>query len=350
MFEVIKNFSQHFIKQNTSILDAMKKMNLLNNNDISDSNFKFLILLDDADRLLGTVTDGDIRRSILSGKSLNSSIKEAACLKPYAGVVNEQNKNKEILKKLKEETNFLPILDHKKKVDSILILNNKLSRKTVSVLLMAGGFGKRLGEKTKKTPKPLIKKNGKPLINYVFDSIKKSNYISNVFVSTHYLSNKIKDHINNLNFKLPIEILYEEKPLGTAGIISVIDKEKMKDDLLVINSDLITNLDLDDLINYHNFSINDITIAVAKYTISVPYGVIEYTSEGVFKKIIEKPDIGKYVSAGIYILSKNIKELLPNQKRIDMPELINKGIEKGYNVGVFPIHENWSDIGRPEDL
>ena len=89
---------------------------------------------------------------------------------------------------------------------------------------------------------------------------------------------------------------------------------------------------------------------MAKYTISVPYGVIEYTSEGVFKKIIEKPDIGKYVSAGIYILSKNIKELLPNQKRIDMPELINKGIEKGYNVGVFPIHENWSDIGRPEDL
>lgn len=350
MYEILKKFSQHIITDNLSIKNAMEKIDSLGISSTNTRNYKFLILVDKNKKLLGTITDGDIRRSIIAGKNLDSEVINSANLNPRYGLINQELKNKNILKSLLYDTYFLPIINENREVVNVLVANEIAHHKKVSVILMAGGFGKRLGEKTLNTPKPLIKKDGKPLINYVLDRISKSNNISKVYVSTHYLSNKIKDHINKLNFKLPVEILYEEKPLGTAGIISIIDKKKIKEDLLVVNADLITNLDFDNLINYHNSSVNDITIAVAKYIFNVPYGVIEYNSQGIFKRIIEKPDISKYVSAGIYILSQNIKEVLTNKIRIDMPELINKGIEAGLSVGVFPIHENWSDIGRPEDL
>lgn len=350
MFEILKSFSQHIISNDLSIKDGMEKIDSLAVSSNTNSGNKFLILVDKNKKLLGTITDGDIRRSIIAGKNLDSKIINSANLEPKYGIVNQKIKNKNILKSVLHDTYFLPIVNKNKEVVDILVANNIIHVSKVSVLLMAGGFGKRLGEKTLNTPKPLIKKNGKPLINYAFEAIKKSSNISNVFISTHYLSDKILEHINTTNFHLSIETLYEEKPLGTAGALSLINKEKINNNILVINTDLITNLELDNVINFHNSSGNDITIAVAKYSFNIPYGVIEYNSEGIFKELIEKPAINRYVSAGIYVLSKKIKSLLPRVISIDMPDLINQAKKAGFSIGIFPMHENWSDIGRPEDL
>ena len=349
MYEILKSYSQHIIKKQSSIRDAMKKIDALGSNYTSIINYKFLVLLDDSNKLLGTITDGDIRRSILKGENLDSSVENAASLNPHFGILNRENENKNKLSKVINDTYFLPIVDKNNRLTGILIANNPYNKK-VSVLLMAGGFGKRLGDKTERIPKPLIKKNGKALIDHAFDAINKSSNITEIFISTHYLSDLIKKHVNSKKIKVPVEIIYEKKPLGTAGALSIIENDKLGKDFLIINADLVTNLDLDNLITFHNLSRNDATIAVARYVYKVPYGVIEYSSNGSFLGLIEKPDINKYVSAGIYILSNKFKDLLPKMTVIDMPDLINKGHKKGLSVGVFPIHEEWSDIGRPEDL
>jgi dTDP-glucose pyrophosphorylase len=328
----------------------MKKINSLGENSTTGRNYKFLILLGKDKKLLGTITDGDIRRSILAGKNLDSAVINSASLEPHYGVINEDIKNKDKLTSVLYDTYFLPIINKSKEVVSILVANNNAYNKKVSVLIMAGGFGKRLGNKTKNIPKPLLKKNGKPLIDHVFNIIQKSDYIEEVFISTHYLSGLLEEHIKSKTFNIPVSIVHEEKPLGTAGSLSLIKSDKENKIFLIINADLITNVDIDSLITFHGLSSNDATIAVARYSYKVPYGVIEYSSDGTFLELLEKPDIKKYVSAGIYVLSSKFKDLIPYNSAIDMPELINNGKKELLNIGVFPIHEQWSDIGRPEDL
>lgn len=350
MFEILKFFSQHIITNDFSIKDAMVKIDSLGVSSTTTRNYKFLILVDENKKLLGTITDGDIRRSILAGKNLGSKIINSANLEPHYGIINQEIKNKNILTSVLHDTYFLPIINKNKEVVNILVANNSIHTKKVSVLIMAGGFGKRLGNITKNTPKPLLKKNGKPLIDHVLNIIKKSNNIEEVFISTHYLSDLLEEHIKSKKYNVPISIIREEKPLGTAGALSLINADKENNNYLVINADLITNIDIDSLITFHGLSLNDATIAVANYSFKVPYGVIEYSSDGTFLELLEKPDIKKYVAAGIYILSAKFKDLIPYNSVIDMPELINNGKKARLNIGVFPIHEFWSDIGRPEDL
>jgi len=350
MSVLYKNFTKCLIKNNASIKDAMKKMNDIGKGDKIIKNYQFLLLVDKTNKLIGTITDGDIRRSILRGESLNSSVIKATNMNPIYGLEKEYENNNALLNSILHETFFLPILNKNMQVIDALVSDSSYLNKNISVLLMAGGFGKRLGNLTKNTPKPLIKKNGKAIIDNVLDIINKCNLVTKLYISTHYLSSLLKEHVNSRIFKFPIKYLYEDTPLGTAGSLSLLDNKLKENNILVINADLITNIDLNNLIDYHNISKNDATIAVAEYTYKIPYGVIEYSSSGSFLELIEKPDINKFVAAGIYVLSPKFKSLLSLEEVIDMPDLINRGRKNNLAIGVFPIYEEWSDIGSPEDL
>lgn len=351
MIKKLNNFSKHLIKSDVLIKDAMHRINELGSNgSLSSIMHKFLIIVNDNNKLLGTITDGDIRRLLLQGGSIDDSIKKAAMLKPKFGKIEKDKENILLLKSINHQISFLPIIDHLEKVCEVLIENTNEDNKKVTVVLMAGGFGKRLGNKTKTTPKPLVKYDGKPIIDYVIEVISKSNSVSNIIVSTHYLSDLIKKYIKSKNINIPIDIIREESPLGTAGCLSLIPEDDENKDLLIINGDVITNLNIDSLIASHNLTKNDATISAARYSHSIPYGVLKYNAEGGFIGLEEKPNINKYVSAGIYLLSSKFRSILLPNEAIDMPDLINRGKEIGLKIGVFAIHESWSDIGRPEDL
>jgi len=350
LIKKINNFSNHLISPDSLIKDAMQKINELGAGALQSIMYKFLIIADTNNILLGTITDGDIRRFLLHGGSINSSIKEAAMLKPRYGIKGKDKENLSLLGSISNEISFLPIIDKNNKIFDVLVSDAEDKDKKVTVILMAGGFGKRLGKKTINTPKPLLNYNGKPIIDYVLDLIKKSYYVSKIIISTHYLSEEVEKHFKSKKLDIPYTFIREDKPLGTAGCLSLISEMKEENDLLVINGDVITNLHIDSLIKSHNLTQNDATISAAKYSHSIPFGVLKYNNDGEFVGLDEKPDINQYVSAGIYLLSsKFLSILLPNEE-IDMPELINRGKEIGFKVGVFAIHENWSDIGRPEDF
>ena len=303
-------------------------------------------MVNKTNKLIGTITDGDIRRGILAGLSYTSVVTKVANLKPVFGLGGDEKKNTAIMNELNAIEKFLPILDNKKDILEILIPEEREIHK-IKAVLMAGGFGKRMGEKTKTIPKPLLKHKGKELTNYNLEIISRSKYIDEVFVTTHYLSDLIEKHLKGINSDYYIKIIKEKKPLGTAGSLYKFRKEE---EVLVMNTDIITNLTLDQLVNYHSEVNNDITITRALYNYEIPFGVINYNAMGNFLKMDEKPLIKKYVAAGIYILSKNVLRLINKDQFMDMPKLINKAKNKNFKIGVFPLHETWEHVGKKEDL
>lgn len=342
----IKNLTEHLIQDNDTVNVALKKINKLGKKSNIFSNRKFLIVVNKCNQLIGTITDGDIRRGILAGLSYTSVVTKVANLKPVFGFIGEEVKNTAIMNELKAIEKFLPVLDNKKNVHEVIIPEERNIHK-IKAVLMAGGFGKRMGEKTKTIPKPLLKHKGKELISYNFEIIFRSKYIDQVFVTTHYLSNLIEKHVKNIKSDKHIETIKEKEPLGTAGSLYKFRKEEA---VLVMNTDIITNLTLDQLVNYHTEVNNDITITGALYNYEIPFGVINYDAMGNFLKMDEKPSIKKYVAAGIYILSKNVLRLINKDQFMDMPKLINKAKNKNFKIGVFPLHETWEHVGKKEDL
>jgi NDP-sugar pyrophosphorylase family protein len=182
----------------------------------------------------------------------------------------------------------------------------------------------------------------------VFNNIEKLK-VQNIFISVHYLKEQIHDFLKKTKRKNKVKVLSEKIPLGTAGSLKLLPSSETSN-ILVVNGDILTTLDFEALINFHSKNNSDATIAVANHLVKIPYGVIRHDSKGNFLNLEEKPNINNYVSAGIYCLSNKLLKLLNIKEYIDMPELLNRAKKKGMNIMIFPIHENWTDIGRPKDL
>ena len=209
---------------------------------------------------------------------------------------------------------------------------------------MAGGFGKRLGNKTKLLPKPLLKVRKKPILEHILIKLEESKY-SEIYISTHYLHNKIKDFLKKRKSTSNIKIFYEKSPLGTAGSISFLKQKDFKT-ITVINADIIFDVNLETLHNYHKENFNDITLTVAKYQYKIPYGVIHFDKRLQYKSLLEKPLKEEYILSGMYCLNKNICDLVDN-KFTNMPDLISTAYKLGKKISIFPLHEYWNDIGEP---
>ena len=213
---------------------------------------------------------------------------------------------------------------------------------------MAGGFGRRLGERTLKTPKPLLPVGGRPVLDHLLERLEKAG-IGNIHISLHYYADKIRSYIAARDNKAKFSFVEEETPLGTAGALARL-LPRPSAPVLVMNGDVLTNVDFGALHDFHIRHGFDATVGVARYEVEVPFGVVRYGDDGLFAGIDEKPLISSFIAAGIYYLSPEFVALVPNNRPMDMPELLNLGRGIGLRIGVFPIHEYWTDIGRPDDL
>lgn len=315
---------------------------------LEDGGVRFAVVTNSDDQLVGTVTDGDIRRGLIKGIGLSGSVKDIMNNDPF--YLEEENENLSITEMEKRCIFHVPIVSKDKTVIKVVIHDSIISSEPLPnvAVIMAGGMGKRLGTLTENTPKPLLKVGEKPILHTIIESLKE-NGIRNIYLSVNYKSEMIKEFFKDgSELNVNIKYINEEKPLGTAGSLSFLPKT-INEPIIVMNGDLLTKINFRDLLNYHNENDSCATMCVREYDFKVPYGVI--STEGTeIKKIIEKPVQKFFVNAGVYVLDSNIfKELEPGE-HLDMTTLFNNLIDKKIGTSVFPLREYWIDVGQLEDF
>jgi len=304
-----------------------------------------LVLVVENNKLVGTVTDGDIRRALLSGKNLQTKCKDVMNADPKCAIVNDFKNIKKLLISYK----YIPLIDDNKNIVDIITNENSQQSYLLTnpVIIMAGGEGKRLLPLTLNTPKPLLPVNQKPLIHEIVNRLDQHG-LKDIYISIFYKAEMVKQYfkeLNNTGFN--IKFLEEEKPLGTAGCLYLLKNKKIMEPIIVINGDVLTDMDYRQLIDYHNKSDKLITVCAAIYDIQIPFGTIEL-EEDKLTNIVEKP-IKKYlINAGIYIINPELLNDFKDNTVINMTDIIAKNI-KNDSVGIFPLHEQWLDIGSHKD-
>jgi NDP-sugar pyrophosphorylase family protein len=311
------------------------------------------MVVDAETRLLGTITDGDIRRWILDRRNLDAALSELLDRKrtsPYAQSITAPlgASREELLTLMRRHVvRHVPLLDESGRVVSLVTMNDMLpSQMAVQAVIMAGGFGKRLRPLTTDLPKPMLPVGGRPIMEHIIEQMKRAG-ISKINVTTHFMPEKIIEYFGDgRKFGVEVSYLTEETPLGTAGALRLLQPSTYP--LLVINGDILTEVDFHALYAFHREHNAVLTIGVRQYDFQVPYGVVE--NEGLrVLRITEKPSLSFFVNAGIYLLDPAVNECLMGLGRLDMPELVEMLIARGRPVVSFPIREYWLDIGRPGD-
>ena len=333
MYNLKKNFP--IIHKDQKIFQAINK--------IIKSKIKILFVVNKKNKLLGSVASGDLRRSIGKKIDMNEKVEKIMFKKPkyFYKKGNELSTLEDLI--------CVPIVNKKREI--IDFEYNKLLKKDRknTVFLMAGGKGVRLMPLTKKIPKPLLRIKGTPIIEKIILNFRKQGF-KNFIISVNYLGHKIKKYLGKgERLKVNIDYIDEKKYLGTAGSLSLIDYKKTLFPIIVTNSDLISEIDYYNLINYHNKKKSDLTICGKNKLFQMPYGEILQKYEKV-NKIIEKPSIFHLVNAGVYVLNKNILKDIKKNKRLMMNEYIAQQIKKNKKVFCYPVYENWIDIGSKIDF
>lgn len=322
------------------MLDALKCLNSLSG--ISTTIF----VVDSNDRVVGSLTDGDIRRSLVAGASLVDSVQDVMHRNFIAfrnGLVNIDDIRLARAKKI----TTVPLLDSYGRLAEIFDFSKYNSVLPLDAVLMAGGKGERLRPLTLDTPKPLLTIADKCIIDYNVEALAANN-ISNVFVTTNYLSHLIEQHFSQAVSGIKVRCIKEPKRLGTIGSLKLINQWE-HDDILVMNADLLTSINLEDFYLCHSESDALLTIASVPYTVSVPYAIIQDVDCRVFG-IKEKPTFNYFANAGIYILKRKCLEYIPRDDYFDATDLIDALIADGKKVNRFTISGTWIDIGSPDDF
>lgn len=327
------------ILPDSSIKQALKTL--------SKTSLQILLVVNKKGILLGTLTDGDIRRGFLNGLNMNSSIRFTYFKRPTIAKKND-NKNKLLKIALSKKIYQIPVVDNKHKAIGIYIIDELITSKNKSnlVVIMAGGKGMRLRPLTKNIPKPMLKVGNKPILQNLIEKFRENGY-ENFILSVNYKSKIIKDYFGD-GTELGVSIKYIEEKIrmGTAGSLSLL-KTKPKEPFFVINGDLMINLDFEKMMHFHCENNSIATMCVRQHSISSSYGVVNLNKEKIVS-IEEKPKQKCYINTGIYILDPKCTRLIP-KKFYDMPTLFKKIIEKKYKAISFPLNENWIDIGKKDD-
>jgi dTDP-glucose pyrophosphorylase len=305
-----------------------------------------LFVIDSSSILIGVVTDGDIRRGLIRGCKLEESVVEI--MNRNFKSLNENQLTSEVVDDLnKSSAKIIPILDNNQRIVRFINISKINSVLPVHAIIMAGGKGERLMPLTITTPKPMLEVNGKPIIEHNIDLLTKYG-IGNLHISVNYLKDTIKNYFGNGESKnITIDYLDEVKPLGTFGSIKLTNSYKYED-LLIMNSDLLTNINFSDFYKTFKDSNADMAIATTSYMVNIPYAVLE-TENGLVKSFKEKPTYTYYSNAGIYLIKKELVNEIPNNEFYNATDLINKLISTNRVVMTYPIMGYWLDIGRHED-
>lgn len=317
---------------------------------IDSSGMGISFVLNKKKQLIGTVTDGDIRRAIIKKNRLDTQIKKIMNKNFISASVKDINDK--ILQKMSlHDISQIPVLNQKKEISNVLVLSQIAEKKAINntVIIMAGGFGKRLFPLTKNTPKPMLKVKGVPILEKIILSLKNQGF-QNFVLSVFYKSEMIQNHFGDgSRFNISISYIRENNPLGTAGSLGLIKKFKNTEPILVINGDILTHLDYLELVKSHYHSNSSATICVRSSSYKIPFGVVK-VKENKLINIIEKPTETYLINAGIYIFEQKLLKHIPAEKSTDMPDFITKLIKLNKKINVFSIYEDWIDLGRIEDF
>ena len=306
-----------------------------------------IIVVDEEFKLLATITDGDIRKGLAKGFTIDQNISLIMNQDPK---FVDQHETFEEIKLLftKEKFKALPVVDENKKVINCYFQNYFFDTQAPPpLLIMAGGFGKRLGILTKKCPKPMLKLNKKPILEHIIDKAKKENF-TNIYISTHYKPEVIENYFGDgSKFDVKITYIKEQKPLGTGGSFKFMSK--YKGPIVVTNGDIISKIGYKKLLDFHTLNNGIATMAVIKNEIKNPFGVVRYNGIHL-EDFEEKPSWITYINAGIYIIETEATKFLKKGENISMPVILKKLKKNNKNVFIFHMHEDWIDIGTPEEF
>ena len=336
----MNNFLDICISANSSIEDTMRV--------IGDGNVKIALIVDKDNQLLGTISDGDIRRGLLQGKSLNEPINDIYHVEPIHAMTGTST---ETLLELcsKNIIGQIPIIDQEARVVGLFVLDevSRQGQYENQVVLMVGGLGTRLRPLTENTPKPMLKVGGKPILQTIVEGFVKSGF-SNITMCLGYKSDVIQNFFQDGSmFGASIKYIVEEKRMGTAGALTLL-KKKIDKPFFVMNGDLLTNVNFEHMLDFHKSNNSKATMCVREYDIEVPYGVVEINQEEIVS-IEEKPIHSFFVNAGIYLLEPECIDIIPDNEFYDMPLLFENLILNKHKTISFPLKEYWIDIGRMAD-
>jgi dTDP-glucose pyrophosphorylase/CBS domain-containing protein len=322
---------------------------------IDEGSCGIVLVLSPDGELLGTVTDGDVRRALLKHVNLEMSIEQfmqtARTVSPHPQPVTAPVGTEPaalIALMTAEFVRQVPLLDDQHRVVDLVVQEDLLpiSGAALGAVIMAGGAGTRLLPLTEDLPKPMLPVDGRPMLEHIIEQLQTAG-IHRVSVSTHYKPEKIIEHFGDGRaFGVELEYVNEDRPLGTAGALGLMSHPSGTQ--LVINGDILTQVDLRAMLSFHQEHRADMTVAVRRHAVQIPYGVVE--CEGVrLTDLKEKPHVPFLVNAGVYLLEPSVYEFIPNGERINMTDLIDLLLKAGRPVVSFPIHEYWMDVGQHGD-
>jgi dTDP-glucose pyrophosphorylase len=334
----MRNFTDYTIFKDFSCLDALKKLD-------NEKSQQTLFVIDEIERLIGTVTDGDIRRGLIKGLKLDSPINLFSF--PDFSYINEKINVSDIHQYKNDGIKVLPKLNKKGQIERVYDLTRLKSILPLHAVIMAGGKGERLRPLTEKTPKPMLPLGNKPIIEHNIDHLV-SYGVEKITISVGYLSEQIVSYFGDGTTKgIHIDYINESSPFGTIGCVSQIERIE-HEALLVMNSDVFTNIDLEDFYLAFKNSKSDMAAASIPYTVDIPYGIVELNGN-LITSLKEKPKITYYANAGIYLIKRETLELIPKNSFYNATDLMDNLISNKGKLVHCPIAGYWIDIGKHDD-
>ena len=336
------NWKQILLKPDNTLEEAIKTLH--------EGGCRITLIIDDDGKLLGTLTDGDVRRALIKHISMDDLVVEVMNNKPETALKSDQRR--QILSMMrKKKFLHMPIVNEQGVLVGLETLQHLIKNISYDnpVLLMAGGFGTRLLPLTKETPKPLLKVGKLPILETIITQFIDAGF-HNFYISTHYKAEMVRKHFGDGSaWGVSIQYIHETKPMGTAGSLGLLPRDIQDLPILVMNGDLLTKVNFEHLLEFHKEQGGVATMCVREYDFQVPYGVIE-SKECRITSIVEKPVHQFFVNAGIYVLDPTLVKSVDGKTYLDMPSLLESRIENGEQVDTFPLHEYWIDIGHLEEF
>lgn len=337
----MKTWKEAVVSPDTALADVIAKVNA--------SGLQVALVIAEDKTLLGIVTDGNIRRAILAGKSLHVPISEVMCAHPTSVAVST-SRDKMLALMRRNLFQHLPLVNDLGQVVGLATLNELVGacERPNWVVIMAGGLGTRLKPLTDECPKPLLKIDGKPILEIILEGFAEQGF-RRIFLAVNYKAEMVRNYFGDgERWGVRLEYLHENTRLGTAGALSLLP-EKPTVPIIVMNGDLLTRSNFDNLLRFHHAHGATTTMAVREYNFQVPYGVVQL-DDAYIKALVEKPVQRFFVNAGIYVLAPEALDHLPPQTFFDMPTLFEHLIAAGKITAAYPLREYWLDIGRLEEF
>lgn len=336
----MRHYREYFMSSGTTIREALKILDRLAQDSIS-------FVVDTNDKLIGSLTDGDVRRGLIQGAELEQVVDNIIQTNPRFIRKGDQD-IKKVVEYRENDFKIVPILDKDDRIINVINFRELKSYLPVDVVIMAGGKGTRLRPLTENTPKPLLEVGDKPILEHNIHRLSLFG-IDDFWISVNYLGEQIEEYFGNGNHKnLNIEYVWEDEPLGTIGSVSKIDNF-IHDYVLVTNSDILTNLDYEDFFLRFKEEEADFAVVTIPYKVDVPYAVLE-TTNGHVMSFKEKPTYTYYSNGGIYLMKRELTDRIPKNSFYDTTDLMEELIAEGKKVLSYPLSGYWLDIGKPEDF